>query len=605
MTAEDVISIKLLFFRRILITTVSILVVACGPEETEEVVTAPEYTKPKPSYTSARQQKQPPIIAFTDITSSIGIDFVHETGAVGDKWMPETMGSGCAFLDYDGDDDDDILLINSSGWQSNTNSGTTGKLYRNDGNEVFSDVTASAKLDMTVYGMGVTAADYDADADLDIYLTTLGPNLLLDNDKGSYTDSAVRAGVAGSLWQDEAGRSHPEWSTSAVWVDVDNDGWIDLFVTNYVRWSSDTDLFFSFDGVNKSYATPQQYSGSTCRLFRNLGNRTFDDITETAGVFLPHAKSMGVAVADFDEDGRLDLVVTNDTQPNFLLKNLGGHFEEVGLAAGIGYDEAGRARAGMGVDVAALSDDGVPTIGIGNFSREALSLYRRQTATAFLDVAGRSRLVQPTLPTLTFGLRFFDYDLDGFQDLIVANGHIEPDINTVQKEIQYEQAPQLFWNDGEGGLIDVSDQSGNIFQQTLVARGLALGDLNDDGWTDVLMTENGGKAHLLRNDAALETQAISVRLRGEYPNLNALGARVAVTAAGQTQQQLVRTGSSYLSQSSAALTFGLGNAGSVDHLSVIWPDGTEEIVSENIRAGFRYTIDQKSGIVAEASFSSK
>ena len=354
---------------------------------------------------------------------------------------------------------------------------------------------------------------------------------------------------------------------------------------------------FSFDGESKSYATPQQYPGSTCRLYRNRGGGDFDEITGEAGVLLPHAKSMGVAVADFEEDGLPDLVVTNDTQPNFLLRNTGGRFEEIGLAVGIGYDESGRARAGMGVDVASLDNDGVATIGIGNFSREALSLYRRQTSTAFLDVAGRSRLVQPTLPTLTFGLRFFDYDLDGFQDLIIANGHIEPEINAVQKEIEYAQAPQLFWNDGEGILVEASEKSGAVFRQPMVARGLAIGDIQNNGRPDVLMTENGGGSRLLRNEGGSDSRAIAFRLRGLPPNREAIGARVVLTAGGQRQQGMVRTGSSYLSQSSLVLTFGLGDAASVDSLRVWWPDGSEELIGEEMNPGFRYLVARGEGVL--------
>ncbi|MCY3761826.1 MAG: CRTAC1 family protein [Gemmatimonadetes bacterium] len=578
------------------------LLTACGDEKVEEAAPPPAYTRtdPAPDYTSVSERRQPPSVRFTDIAAEAGIEFAHETGAAGDKWMPETMGSGCAFLDYDGDGDDDILLVNSTRWEGRApaaGSSPTSELYRNDGSESFAEVTAEAGLDFSVYGMGAAAADGDGDDDLDIYLTTLGPNLLLENRGGRFADRAAAAGVQGDLWEDEAGRSHPEWSTGAVWVDVDGDGWLDLFVTNYVRWSPDTDLFFSFDGENKSYATPQQYPGSTCRLYRNRGDGGFDEITGEAGVLLPHAKSMGVAVADFEEDGLPDLVVTNDTQPNFLLRNTGGRFEEIGLAVGIGYDESGRARAGMGVDVASLDNDGVATIGIGNFSREALSLYRRQTSTAFLDVAGRSRLVQPTLPTLTFGLRFFDYDLDGFQDLIIANGHIEPEINAVQKEIEYAQPPQLFWNDGEGILIEVSEQSGAVFQQPMVARGLAVGDIQNNGRPDVLMTENGGGARLLRNEGGSDSGAVCFRLRGRPPNREAIGARVALTAGGQRQQGMVRTGSSYLSQSSLVLTFGLGAASSVDSLRVRWPDGSEEVICEGVDPGFSYLVAQGEGIV--------
>ena len=402
------------------------LLSACGEEKVEEAPPPPAYarTDPAPDYASASERKQPPKIRFTDIASEAGIGFAHETGAAGDKWMPETMGSGCAFLDYDGDGDDDILLVNSTHWEGRApaaGASPTSQLYRNDGSESFVEVTAEAGLDFSVYGMGAAAADCDGDDDLDIYLTTLGPNLLLENRSGRFADKAAASGVQGDLWEDEAGGSHPEWSTGAVWVDVDVDGWLDLFVTNYVRWSPDTDLFFSFDGENKSYATPQQYPGSTCRLYRNRGDGGFDEITEEAGVAAPARQ------VDGGRRGRLR--GERPSRPRghqrhaaeLPAENSGGRFEEIGLAVGIGYDESGRARAGMGVDVASLDNDGVATIGIGNFSREG------PVALPPADEHRVPRRGRPQPPSaadaahLTFGLRFFDYDLDGFQDLIIAN----------------------------------------------------------------------------------------------------------------------------------------------------------------------------------------
>ena len=590
---------------RFVAAAAAFLCFSCGEEQVVDEAPAPAYTQPAPDYTTVGNAKTPPKIQFSDIATSAGITFEHETGAVGDKWMPETMGSGCAFLDYDGDDDEDVLLVNSAHWQpaDRVGPGPTSKLFRNEGGGRYADVTAAVGLDFTTYGMGVAAADYDGDDDLDIYLTTLGANMLLRNERARFADVADAAGVAGRRWQDEAGRDHPEWSTGTLWFDADNDGWLDLLVSNYVRWSPDTDLFYTFDGKNKSYATPQQYPGSTCRLYHNRGDGTFEEVTEQAGLSLPDAKSMGVAVADFDDDGHIDVVITNDTQPNFLLRNLGdGRFEEIGLAAGIGYDESGRARAGMGVDVAALKNDGVPTIGIGNFSREALSLYRRQKAGVFLDVAGRNRLVQPTLPTLTFGLRFFDFDLDGHQDLILANGHIEPEINAVQKEIEYAQRPQLFWNDGDGALLDVSETAGPLFAQALVARGLAVADAEGDGDPDVLISVNGGAAHLLRNDVGGDSHhALALRLRGKHPNIGAIGARATAISGDLVQELMVKTGSSYLSQSSPELVFGLGSAAAADRLEIEWPDGSSESVAV-LEAGVRYWIEQGRGVVRSRPF---
>ena len=583
---------------KIILFSSALLLLACGEEETQAPAPAPEYTRaPTADYAVGRGQQEAPAVRFAEIAAAAGIDFVHDNGARGDRWMPETMGSGCALFDYDGDGLLDVLLVNS-GWH---NRAATNRLYRNVGDGTFTDITEPAGLDFSVYGMGVTMADYDADGDLDIYLTTLGPNLLLRNDGGRFVDVAQQAGVAGVAWQDDAGNDHPEWSTGAAWVDVDGDGWLDLLATNYVRWSPGTDIYTSLDGKEKSYATPQQYPGSTPRLYRNLGDGRFAEITEAAGLLLPGGKSMGVAMTDFEGDGLVDLVITNDTQPNFLLHNIGGgRFEERGLAAGIGYDETGRARAGMGVDIASVENDGVLSIAIGNFSREALSLYRQVGGSVFVDAAGKARLVQSTLRPLTFGLRFFDYDLDGLQDLILANGHIEPGINAVQKEIDYAQAPQLFWNAGSGQLLDASEKTGGLFKQPLVARGLAVGDIDTDGDLDVLMSSNGGPAYLLRNDGPTG-YALALDLTGKTPNLDAIGAVVKATVGDQVQMRMVRTGSSYLSHSPTTLTFGLGRAQQIDRLEIRWPDGEVEWL-ESIVAGVQYDIAQGQGIVAQREF---
>lgn len=515
----------------------------------------------------------PPVsLHFTDITTSAGIDFVHETGAAGRKWMPETMGSGGGFLDYDADGRPDIFLVNGSRWPGESGEGppSTPRLYRNLGGGRFSDVTTSANLDFSVYGMGAAFADYDADGDVDIYLTALGDNKLLRNDGGRFTDVTARAGVHGNSGRRE---DPPAWSTAASWLDVDRDGWLDLFVCNYVKWTPETDLFVTLDGTNKSYATPQQYEGESCRLYRNLGGGRFADITERAGVFNPDGKSLGIAVADFNDDGWPDIFVTNDTYRNFLYMNRGdGSFDDAALTAGVALDEAGRARAGMGVDVADLTGDGTWSVVIGNFSREPLSLFTQVgTGDLFQDRAGRARLTGPTLLPLTFGVTFADLDLDGRADLLVGNGHIEPDINAVQRDITFEQAPQLFWNAGDRRFVDISDRVGPSFAVPTVARGVATADIDADGDLDILITVNGGAPKLLRND--VETvSSIRLRLAGRPPNRGALGAVVSVFAGSTRQRRTVATGSSYLSQSDLeTLIFGLAGAKQADSVIVRWP----------------------------------
>ncbi len=578
----------------------AVLLGACAEEEKEAAAPDTTYAQPEEaSYASGRGSIEAPPLRFTDITAASGIDFVHENGAVGDKWMPETMGSGCALFDYDEDGDLDVLLVNGQRWDG-TGAART-RLYANEGDARFVDVTEKVGLDVDVYGMGATVADYDSDGDLDIYITALGPNVLLRNQDGRFVDVAREAGVAGKRWSDDQGRANDEWSTSAAWVDVDGDGWLDLLVTNYVRWSKETDIYTSLDGKSKSYATPQQYPGSSPRLYRNRGDGSFAEITEEAGLLLPDGKSMGVAMTDFEGDGLVDIVITNDTQPNFLLHNEGGGlFAERGLMAGIGYDDTGRARAGMGVDIASVDNDGVQSIAIGNFSREALSLYR-QAGEVFVDAAGKAKLVQSTLRPLTFGLRFFDADLDGYQDLILANGHIEPEINSVQKEISYRQVSQLFWNGRSGRMVDISGASGPFFSEELVARGLSVGDVDGDGDLDVLLTTNGGGAHLLRNDGPVGG-AIAIDLRSEGGNRRAVGAVVQLTSGGRTQAQMVRTGSSYLSHSPLELTFGLGDAAVAERVDIRWPDGVRETI-ENVATGQRYQIAQGRGIVRTVAFS--
>lgn len=590
------------FSTKILPLFLAVALLSCTEEQQEIEAPIIDYTKTTPAdFTAVKKSKQAPKVTFTEIAGAAGITFQHQSGAVEDKWMPETMGSGCALFDYDGDDRLDIFLVNSTYWPGAEKAApATCKLYRNQGDGTFEDVTIRSGLDFPVYAMGATVADYDADGDSDIYLTALGDNLLLRNDNGRFTDVTQQAGVSGQEWLDDNGGTQAEWSTGALWADVDGDGWLDLFVANYVRWSPSTDIYTSLDGKNKSYATPQQYPGSTCRLYHNRGDGTFAEITQQAGVELPMAKSMGIAMDDFDDDGHIDLVITNDTQPNFLLRNRGdGTFAEQGLAAGIAYDEMGRARAGMGVDITSLDNDGVPAIAIGNFSREALSLYR-QVQDSFLDVSGKHRLVQSTLPTLTFGLLFRDYDQDGYQDLILVNGHIEPEINSVQGEIQYAQPPQLFWNDGESHFIDVSAHSGPLFSTPMIGRGLAAGDLDDDGDLDLLLTTNGGPAYLLRNDGP-SGRSIALQLRGKTPNLDAIGATVSAQSGDLKQQRMVRTGSSYLSHSAPILNFGLGQRQTIDRLHIRWPDGSEEVL-ENLTADTKYWIEQGKGSTRQQAF---
>lgn len=541
-------------------------------------------------------------VRWVDITREAGIDFLHVTGASGNKWMPETVGGGGGFVDYDGDGHADILLVNSCEWTEEPSAAhrSSPRLYRNAGNGKFEDVTVSTGLDAVLfYGMGFCAADYDGDGDVDLFLTGVGRSILLVRQGEHYVDrSAERLRFA----DDAQSGTRGDWSLGAAWFDADGDGDLDLFVCNYVDWSPETDVYTTLDGRTKSYATPVVYEGRTNRLFENRGGGLLIEVTREAGLYNPKAKSMGVVVDDFDRDGRPDLFITNDTERNLLYLNRGGRFEEVGLAAGCAYDEDGRARAGMGVDTADITNDGDLCIAIGNFSREPLSLYqRRPDGLLFVDAASRARLSRPTLQSLTFGVLFFDADLDGFVDLAVANGHIEPEINRTQSEITFAQPPQLFLNQRDGTFFDATVAGGEDFSRPMVGRALACADIDGDGDLDLLITENGGRPRLLRNErirtAHPESEPDSaphwlrVRLISQSPNHEAIGATIRVTAEGGPPQiRRIRTGGSYLSQSERIATFGLNAAEAAD-VEVTWPDGSRTRF-EQLSAGRLHVLSQ-------------
>jgi hypothetical protein len=361
--------------------------------------------------------------AFTDVTAAAGIKFRHNNGAFGKKLLPETLGSGCAFLDFDNDGWQDILLINSKNWPGRTGAPSFPALYRNNQNGTFSDVTRQAGLAVELYAFGVAAADYDNDGHTDIYITALGPNRLFRNlGNGRFADVTTRAKVG-----------DPGFSTSAMWFDYDRDGRLDLFVANYVEWSIEKDLFCTLDGKSKSYCTPESYKGQSSSLYRNKGDGSFEDVTRAAGLHDPSAKALGIALIDFDADGLPDIFVANDTQPNRLYRNKGnGTFADVGMTAGVAFNEAGVARAGMGVDAADYDRSGRQSLVIGNFSNEMMALYSNEGNGLFIDEAPTSTIGRVSLLTLTFACFFFDFDLDGLLDIFALNGHVADDISRVQ-----------------------------------------------------------------------------------------------------------------------------------------------------------------------------
>ena len=566
-----------------------------GPETAE----APSYTQTRPSFTARAGADASTSIRFTDVTAAAGIDFVHATGAFGEKWMPETMGSGVIVLDYDGDDRPDLFFINSTGWDGRAEDRSArSMLLRNLGDGTFRDITREAGLDRPIYGMGGAAADYDADGDTDLYVTAVGDNRLYRNDGGRFTDVTRETGAEGNA----PGAADPAWSTAAAWFDADGDGWLDLLVCNYVDWTPETDLFFTRDGVNKSYATPEEYDGESCRLLRNepasggsdtgpISARRFRDVTVESGLENPEGKSLGIVIDDFTGDGLPDVAIANDTYQNFLYRNEGdGTFVDVALDAGVAFDEFGRARAGMGVDVGDILNRGQLSIAIGNFSNEPVSLFTQIQAGLFQDLAGSARLTRSTLLPLTFGLRFADFDLDRYVDLVLGNGHIEPEIEAIQGDVTFAQPPQLFRNNGRGGFEDAGALVGGGFDEPIVARGVATFDYDRDGDLDLVISTNGGPAKLFRNDLEPGPGWVRLRLEGAAPNLGAVGATVRVFVGDEAQRFVVSTASSYLSQSEAnPVLAGLGGGARADSVVVVWPGGARTVTGP-VEAGAALTI---------------
>ena len=512
----------------------------------------------------------PPHVKFVDVTKGAGLDFKHFTGAFGKRYMPETMGSGCAFLDFDNDHQLDILLINGKSWKDR-NPSPTSKLYRNLGNGRFVDVTDAANLAIPMYGMGAAIADYDNDGDSDIYLTNLDHNRLFRNNAdGTFTDVTEIAAVGSETW-----------STSALFFDYDRDGWLDLFVCNFIRWSKKLEIPCVVDDQFIFYCPPFAYGGKSSRLYRNLGNGTFEDVTVRAGLYNPKGKSLGVTMLDYDDDGWIDLAVANDTEPNFLYRNNGdGTFTDEAVLRGVATSEKGMARAGMGIDASDVNNDGGVALAIGNFSNEMTALFYASENHQFTDLARTAKVGSPSLLTLTFGLFFFDFDLDGYSDLFCANGHIEPDIAKSQPNLVYEQQPSLFRNQGNLMFEDVSGGIG--FADAGVGRGAAYGDYDDDGDLDVLVSNNGvlpehGGPSLFRNDGGNQSSFLRVKTIGTQSNRDGIGAKVILTAGNVTQRQMVRTGGSYCSQSETTLTFGLGKKEQVESLQIIWPSGQVDL----------------------------
>ncbi len=558
-----------------------------GAAPTEVANQAPS---PSPSPTPPRPSGP---IEFTDVSAQSGIHFKHNSGAFGKKYLPETIGTGCAFLDYDNDGWQDILIVNSTAWPERKTPKTLLALYHNNQDGTFTDVTRQAGLAVGMYGIGVAVADYDNDGNEDIYITCVGANHLFRNlGNGKFADVTSRAGVG-----------DPGFSTSAAWFDYDNDGKLDLFIANYVDWSVENDQLCSLDGKNKSYCTPQSYQGQSPTLYHNRGNGTFENVTQQAGLKDPTCKSLGVALLDYNGDGWLDLFVANDTEPNRLYKNNGnGTFIDEAVTAGVAFSEAGTARAGMGVDAADFDGSGRPGIVVGNFTNESMALYSNDGSGLFTDEAPKSGIGKMSAQSLTFAVFFFDYDLDGLLDVFAANGHVSDDISVVQPNVKYAQPPHLFRNKGNKKFEEMTGKLGRAVQRAIVGRGAAYGDFDNDGDLDLLITSNNGPARLLRNENANQNDLLRVTTVGTRSNRDGIGAKLTLkTNKGAKVFNMVKTGSSYCSQSELPLVFGLGAPEDRRTLSleIVWPGGQKDTINE-LKANQSIIVEQGKGVISSA-----
>jgi enediyne biosynthesis protein E4 len=530
-------------------------------------------------------------IRFVDATAASGISFRHHSGAFGKKYLPETMGSGVCVFDYDNDGFEDILFVNSMDWPGHESSKYYPALYHNNGNGTFSDRTREAGLAVEMYGMGCAVGDYDNDGKDDVYITAVGGSHLFRNlGNGHFADVTARAKVTGS-----------GFASGAVWFDYDNDGKLDLFVAHYVEWSEKMDQFCALDTKHKSYCTPQIYKGESAHMYRNRGDGTFEDVTQHAGLYDATSKSLGIAMLDYDDDGWLDLLVTNDTQPNKLYRNNhNGTFSDVGVQSGVAYSDAGATRAGMGVDSGDYENSGHPGAVIGNFTNEGMALYHTDGSGLYTSAAEATGIDRWSLQSLTFSTFFFDYDLDGLLDVLAVNGHVADDISVTQPHLKYAEPTLVFRNQGRGMFENESANLGPALQKPIVGRGAAYGDFDDDGDLDLVITESNGPARLLRNDNGNQNDMLRVKLVGTRSNRDGIGAKLTLQVNKDTKLlRMVKSSSGYLSQSEFPATFGLGKPDPNRRMQLVvaWPSGQKTTIAD-IKPNQAITVQEGKGIIA-------
>ncbi len=526
---------------------------------------------------------------FVEISQRLGVNFQHQASHTSKKYLPETMGSGVALFDYDNDGRLDIFFVNGAPLSDPTPKGTipqkTGpkygsRLYHQKADGTFEDVTEKAGLQGTGYGMGVAVGDYDNDGYEDLYVTAYGGNKLYHNNgDGTFSDVTAKAGVGGS-----------GWSTSAAWVDLDGDGFLDLVVLRYLEWDFDDVWCGEHKEGYRAYCHPDYFKPARPLVYHNNGDGTFTEVAEKLGLSKP-AKGLGVALADYDRDGHIDLFFANDSMVEFLYHNRGdGTFEEVGLVSEVAVDIDGRTYAGMGVDFADYNNDGWPDIVVTDLANQRYALYQNNGDGTFAYVSTPSGLAGMTLAHSGWGVRLFDFDNDGWKDLLIAQGHDLDTIEQTNPNLRYREPMLLARNTGKG-FVDVSQSSGEVFKQSWVARGLAIGDLDNDGRLDAVVTTNDGPAYVLHNETPSGNHWLLLKLVGHKSNRDAIGASVKLVTASGQQFATVSTASSYLSSSDKRVHFGIGKESSVASIEIRWPSGIVQTL-KNIPADQVLQIDE-------------